>query len=188
LAAVLAVICLLAGCNGTEASAESVGEHFRTMDGFEAHIKMISDLGQSVMEYEADYTYFKEENDVFTITAPESLADISGTIAGEDAVQFCLQYDGMQLDDAMPQQQGLTPADGLYCLLADLRRGEPVQQWTERMDGQELLVLRYENENAAEKTEKQIWLTADGYRPVYAELYAAGKCVLTIQVTAYEEI
>lgn len=161
--------------------------HFAEVNGFVAHVKILSDLEQSVLEYEVDYVYNREESDTFSLTAPESLAGIGGTIAGTDSGQFSLQYDGMQLDDAMPRRTGLTPADALFCLLSDLRTEDPAQQWTEDAVGQTLLVLRYESEDGDGKIAKQVWLTNDGRQPVCAELYADGKCVLTIQVMSYEE-
>ncbi len=140
-----------------------------------------------MLEYEMDYNYNKEDADTFTITAPESLAGIGGRIAGTDNGAFSLQYDGMVLDDAMPQRTGLTPADGLFCLLSDLRNSEPEQQWTEQASGTELLVLRYAEDGTDGKIEKQVWLTENGRQLVCAELYADGKRVLTIQVMSYQE-
>ena len=144
-------------------------------------------MDKSVLAYEVDYAYNKKDVDCFTITAPDSIAGVSGTIAGTDSAQFTLQYDGASLDDAMPQRPGLTPADGLYCLLADLRSGEPAQQWTEDVQGQKLLVLRYESETDDGKIARQVWLTDDGRQPVCAEMYADDECVLTIQVISYQE-
>lgn len=180
-------VCMLAGCGRTKPDGEGVRAHFSGIEGFEAHVKMTADLGESVQEYEVDYVYSRQDNDLFTITAPESLAGISGAIAGTESARFSLQYDNMQLDDAMPQRVGLTPADGLYCLLADLRGAEPAQQWTESVSGQSLLVLRYESEDDTGGIERQVWLTADGCRPVCAEIYADGQCVLTLQMTEYKE-
>lgn len=181
------LLVMLSGCGGTAADGQSVRTHFEELAGFEAHLKILSDLEQSVLEYEVDYVYNKEDNDTFTITAPESLAGIGGTIAGTDSASFVLQYDGLALDDAMPQRTGLTPADALFCLLDDLRRAEPAQIWTESADGAKLLVLRYEQDGDDGKVEKQVWLTEPEYQPVCAELYADGERVLQIQVTAYRE-
>ena len=127
----LLLAVVLCGCGGSGADGEAVRAHFDALSGFEAHLKILSDLKQSVLEYEMDYVYNKEDVDSFTITAPESLAGIGGTIAGEDSASITLQYDGLSLDDAMPQRTGLTPADAMFCLLDDLRKGEPVQIWSE---------------------------------------------------------
>ena len=134
-----------------------------------------------------DYVYDREGNDQFAITAPESLAGIGGTIAGTDSAQFTLQYDGLSLDDAMPQRTGLTPADGLFCLLNDLRTAQPVQIWSESASGTDFLVLRYEGEDEDGTVEKQVWLSEQGMEAGYAEVYADGSRVLTIRVTAWQE-
>ena len=181
------LLLALAGCGGVPADGQAVREHFDTLAGFEAELKILSDLGQSTLEYQVDYVYNREDNDTFAITAPESLAGIGGTIAGTDNASFTLQYDGLAIDDAMPQRTGLTPADALFCLLNDLRTAEPAQLWTERADGASLLVLRYEQQDADGKVEKQVWLTEDGLQPVCAEFYADGTRVLKILVTDYRQ-
>lgn len=181
------LLAVLTGCGGAAADGTSVRTHFEELAGMEVHLKILSDLEQSILEYEEDYVYNKEDNDTFTITAPESLAGIGGTIAGTDSASFTLQYDGLALDDAMPQRKGLTPADAWFCLLDDLRRAEPTQIWTESADGVKLLVLRYEQDGEDGKVEKQVWLTEQDYQPVCAELYADGERVLQIQVTEYRE-
>ena len=182
----LLVLLMLSGC-GKPVDSSQVRAHFETLDGFTAQLKIISDLDGSVLEFESEYAYNREDADFFTITAPESVAGIGGTIAGEDSASLVLQYDGLALEHAMPQRTGLTPADALFCLLCDLRTAEPAQMWTEHTDGRALLVLRYEGETDGERVEKQVWLTEQGLQPVCAELYADGTRVLTLQVTAYQE-
>lgn len=181
------LLAALAGCGGAPADGQAVREHFTQLAGLEANLKILSDLGQSVLEYQVEYVYNKEDNDAFTITAPESLAGIGGTIAGTDSAAFTLQYDGLALDDAMPQRTGLTPADAFFCLLDDLRTGEPTQCWTERVNGEPLFVLRYAWQDEDGKTEKQVWLEEKTLRLVCAELYADGTRVLQILVTDYRE-
>ncbi len=185
---ILLLAAVLSGCSGAGADAESVRAHFDALAGFDAHLKISTDLDESVLEYEIDYEYHKEDVDSFAITAPESLAGIGGTIAGGDSASFTLQYDGLSLDDAMPQRTGLTPADAMFCLLDDLRTGEPAQIWSENVSGTDLTVLKYEQDSEDGRIEKQVWLTEQGLQPVCAELYADGERVLTIQVTAYQEI
>lgn len=181
------LLCTLCACRGNApADNETVRAYWNELPGFTAHVKILSDLGQSLLEYEVDYVYNKEGNDTFVLTAPESIAGISGAIAGEGSGEFSLQYDDTVLDDAMPQRTGLTPADGLFCLLGDLRNDVPAQQWTEQVAGQEVLVLRFESEDGTGSIAKQLWLTADGKQPVCAELYDGEKCVLTLQFMSYQ--
>lgn len=180
------LLAVLTGCGGAKADAAAVRAHYEALDGFTAQLAITAAQDDLVQEYQMEYTYSRSEPDRFTITAPESIAGIGGTIAGTDNAQFSLQYDGMQLDDAMPQRTGLTPADSLFCLLNDLRTGEPAQMWTESADGSALLVLRYTGEDADGTMEKQVWLTEDTLQPVYAELYADGSRVLTLRLTGWQ--
>lgn len=52
------LLVLLSGCGGsTAADGSTVRAHFEELSGFEAHLKILSDLEQSVLEYEVDYVY-----------------------------------------------------------------------------------------------------------------------------------
>ncbi len=53
----MALLVILSGCGGTTADGQSVRTHFEELAGFEAHLKILSDLEQSVLEYEVDYVY-----------------------------------------------------------------------------------------------------------------------------------
>ena len=86
----------------------------------------------------------------------------------------------MKMDDIDNRHTGLTKADAWFCLLNELRYDAPAQVWSEHTNGESLLVLRYEN--ADDSVEKQVWLRQSDLQPVYAELYADGTRVLTIQV------
>lgn len=177
----MAALVLLCGCGrSAEMSAEDVRAHFASLDSCTAHLKIISDLDESVLEFESDYVYNREDSDSFTLTAPESVAGIGGRISGEENGAFTLQYNDLQLDDIVPRHTGLTPADAWFCLLNDLRYTAPAQVWSEHTNGESLLVLRYEK--AGDSVEKQVWLRQSDLQPVYAELYADGARVLTIQV------
>ena len=56
------------------------------------------------------------------------------------------------------------------------------ESWRESADGTALTVLHYRSESGDETIEKLVWLREDNMQPVYAELYADGARVLTIQV------
>lgn len=174
------------GCKReTAADSETIRSYFNEMEECQAHIKITSDLGQSVLEYEIDYTYQRDGNDSFTITVPQELSGISGTIAGNGEDGCSLQYNGMELDDAMPQCTGVTPADCLFWLLSDLRSREPAQQWTERASGENLIALRYESEDKDDQIIKNVWLS-ENLQLVYAELYVNNNRLLTVQVMSYQ--
>ena len=100
----MAALVLLCGCGrSAEMSAEDVRAHFASLDNCTAHLKIISDLDESVLEFESDYVYNREDSDSFTLTAPESVAGIGGRISGEENGAFTLQYNDLQLDDIAPR-------------------------------------------------------------------------------------
>ena len=124
------------------------------------------------MAFELDYAYNKEDVDVFTITAPESVSGVSGRIAGDSEATLALQYDDLVLDDARPVRPGMTPAD---------------ESWRESADGTALTVLHYRSEIGDETIEKLVWLREDNMQPVYSELFADGTRELSIRFTSYQE-
>ena len=87
------------------------------------------------MAFELDYAYNKEDVDVFTITAPESVSGVSGRIAGDSEATLTLQYDDLVLDDARPVRPGMTPADAVFGVVCALRDTPADESWRESADG-----------------------------------------------------
>ena len=129
------------------------------------------------MAFELDYAYNKEDVDVFTITAPESVSGVSGRIAGDSEATLALQYDDLVLDDARPVRPGMTPADAVFGVVCALRDTPADESWRESADGTALTVLHYRSERLRE----------DNMQPVYAELFADGTRELSIRFTSYQE-
>ena len=98
------------------------------------------------MAFELDYAYNKEDVDVFTITAPESVSGVSGRIAGDSEATLALQYDDLVLDDARPVRPGMTPADAVFGVVCALRDTSADESWRESADGTALTVLHYRSE------------------------------------------
>lgn len=139
------------------------------------------------MAFELDYAYNKEDVDVFTITAPESVSGVSGRIAGDSEATLALQYDDLVLDDARPVRPGMTPADTVFGVVCALRDTPADESWRESADGTALTVLHYRSESGDETIEKLVWLREDNMQPVYAELFADGTRELSIRFTSYQE-
>lgn len=184
LAGILAGVWIgLTGCGREVPSETTVRDYFAALPGFSSHLAITVDLGESIQQYGLDYTYAKDANDSFTLTAPEGLQGIAGTIAGEEGAAFSLQYEGMELDAVRPVREGLSPADGLFFVISALKNAQPVQSWTETLSGQSLLVLRYED---GTDIARQVWLSENGTVPVCAEIYEGTSCVMTIQITQFQ--
>ena len=117
------------------------------------------------MAFELDYAYNKEDVDVFTITAPESVSGVSGRIAGDSEATADAVF-------------------GVVCALRDTPADESLR---ESADGTALTVLHYRSESGDETIEKLVWLREDNMQPVYAELFADGTRELSIRFTSYQE-
>lgn len=185
LAAFLPFLLLLGGCAQDQPTAETIQEHFDTLPGFTAHVKIISDFDESVLEYEVDYAYNRKGSDHLTLTAPESVRGIEAAIDGEERI--LLRYGGAELDDGTPGLQGTTPADGVYWVLRELRESEPLEIWPESVSGTPALAVRYEG--TVEDTEiiRQVWLQQGSLQPLCAEVYSDGARVLLLTFSNYQE-
>lgn len=180
-------LCLLVlcACAKQPPTPDSVRAHFEALAGFNAHVKILSDFGQSALEYELDYAYNKESSDHLTITAPASVAGIEATIAGEDS--FVLQYGGAALEDGMPDIAGVTPAGCVYWLMRELRESEPLETWSETVNDIPALVLRYESTDGDTVIMRQVWLAAESLQPLCAEIYVDGSRALQLTFSEYQE-
>lgn len=183
------VLCTLSGCaSGQEGSHldERIRKSFEELPGFTAEVKILSDLGQSTMEYSGQYAYNKEDNDRLMLKKPEALAGIVVAISGEHADNMTVQYEDTVLDAGMPMRFGATPADVIPLLLHALRTDAPQETWEETVGGVKMVAARYETEDEQGKIMRQIWLARDSLRPAYAECFADGNRVLQVFFGAYE--
>ena len=171
------VLCACGAGNGENTGSAQVQKRFSALPGASFHVEILSDLGKSTLAYQYDYAYNSKGNDTLTLTAPESLAGITATIAGEDAPALTLQYEGTVLDAPGPSKAGLTPADIVPYLFSELRSGNPTETWTERADGTTFDVLKYVREDDDGTITRQVWLK-DG-APQRAECYWNDALVLT---------
>lgn len=188
----MALLCgallVLGACSagkGENAGGAQAQKHFAALPGASFHVEILSDLGKSTLAYQYDYAYNSKGNDTLTLTAPEALAGITATIAGEEAPALTLQYEGTALDAPGPSKAGLTPADVIPYLFAELRNGSPTEIWTERADGVTLDVLKYVREDDDGTITRQVWL--NGGAPQRAECYWNDALVLTCTFDSWND-
>lgn len=150
------------------------------------HAKIFSDFGDYALEYEVDYEYNKEDNDLLTVTAPESIAGVQVEISGEQADAFTLRYAEAELPFGRDRLPGLTPADAIAGLLYDLRTGEPDEVSTETVDDQTTVRLHYETVDAEPQIARTVWLDPDTMAPVHAELYCGGEKQMALSFAQFQ--
>lgn len=152
----------------------------------QTHAKILSDFGDSALEYEVDYEYNKEDNDLLTVTAPESIAGVQVEISGVHADAFTLRYAEAELQFDGERVPGLTPADAIADLLYDLRTGEPTEVSTDTIEDVTVVRLHYETVDQDPAIAKTVWLRPDTMAPVCAELYCNGDKQLTLYFEQFQ--
>ena len=171
----LCCACVLCGCsaiNQPEQYAQAVQEKYTAAQSIQTTAQIISNLNEDTITYEINYDYTPERA-VMTVEAPESIAGIRAVITGTDVQDIQLEYEDTQLETAMPEKKGLTPADVVTYLLDDLMHHTPTQVWQE----DSLLALRYEQTDEAGTSFKEVYLTTDGMLQ-QARIYSEGKQIL----------
>lgn len=185
-----ALLVLESGCGaGTDANetAERIRQTYEALDGYTAQVKILSDLGQSTMEYGGRFEYNREGNDIFTLETPESLAGITITASGERADDLTIAFEDTAFDLGGSVRPGLTAADALPLLMDSIRSSAPLETWEETVGGVRMAAARYETEDDQGRIMRQVWFTSDSLRPSYAELYADGQRVMQVFFSQFQE-
>ena len=175
----LLILLLLCGCSAVshpEDKAAAVKEAYETAADIELVTDITSNLDEETMSYRIGYAYHKQDSGnataQMTVLAPESIAGITADITGED---FRFTYEGTELETAMPDRKGLTPADVTTYLLYDLMHQVPQQVWME----EDLLVLRYETREEAGIVVRDVSIQPDSYALKAAYIYNNGEQILS---------
>ena len=175
----LLILLLLCGCSAVshpEDKAAAVKAAYESAANIELVTDIASNLDEETMSYRIGYAYHKQDNGnataQMTVLAPESIAGIQAEITGED---FLFTYEGTELETAMPDRKGLTPADVTTYLLYDLMHQLPQQVWME----ENLLVLRYETREEAGTVVRDVSIQPDSYVLKAAHIYNNGEQILS---------
>ena len=64
-------------------------------------VKILSDFGDSALEYQVNYEYNKEDNDLLTVTAPASIEGIQVEISGDYADEFTFRSEEQLLAEGL---------------------------------------------------------------------------------------
>lgn len=169
------ILCGCSAVSNPEDVAASVREAYVNAADIEIVTDITSNLDEETITYQIGYSHHKQEGNIsaeMTVLAPESIAGIKATITGED---FVFSYEDTELETAMPDRKGLTPADVTTYLLYDLMNGVPAQVWTEN----DLLVLRYESREEAGTVVKDVYLQPDTDALTNAQIYNNGEQIMS---------
>ena len=105
-------------------------EHFSALPRAQMSVKILSNLGESALEYQVEYEYNKGDNDILTVTAPESLSGVRLTISGDTPGGFTLQYADAVLDFQMDGPAGMPSPPCSPIWRRASRPRPPPKHWT----------------------------------------------------------
>lgn len=171
---------LLCGCSAVsnpEQLAASTREAYDSAQTIELVSNITAYLNEYTMDYQIQYSYDKStQTGELEIQKPASVAGIRASVQGED---FVFSYEDAELETAMPDKKGLTPADVTTYLLDDLQTKEPKQVWQE--NGR--IAIRYEDTSEEGTVVKEVYLHPDSFALTEAHIYNNGKQIMdcTIQ-------
>lgn len=178
--ALLILLCFLSGCSGASKEIER-GMALRSKIlkasecSFDAAIT--ADYGDKLYSFSMACQADTQGNLTFTVTAPETLAGISGRVGSDGgkltfddtALQFNLMADGQ-----------VTPVSAPWVFLKTLRSGCLTSAGTE--DG--VLRLSIDDSYADDALHLDIWLDGEDL-PARAEILYGGRRILSVAVTNF---
>ena len=175
LLAAVAVLILLTGC-GSSGALERVmdlrADLLAADCGF--HAVITADYGDEVHTFSLDCTFDTAGNLAFTVTEPESIAGITGTVSREGGA---LSFDGNVLAFPLLADDQFSPVSAPWVLMQTLRGGYVTACGED--DGRIRATIRDTYEDDA--LQLDIWLDEMGL-PGEGEIFWDGRRVLTMKV------
>lgn len=136
-----------------------------------------ADNGQEFSEFSMDCTADAKGSIRFTVTAPESISGISGTLSADGGA---LTFDDMALDFGLFPEGELSPVSAPWIFLNTLRSGNLISACEE--DGR--IRLSVDDSYDEDALRLDIWLE-DSNLPVRAEVLRQGRRILTLDVRSF---
>lgn len=179
-AALLLALVLLAGCSGKEAELDRAmtlrAKLLASGCTFDAEIT--ADYGDEIYTFSVTCEGDAQGNLGFRVTAPESIADITGVIDQEGGK---LTFSDTALTFPLLADGQLSPVSGPYILLKTLRSGYLTAAG---MEG-DLLRLTIDDSYEDDALQLDIWLN-DMDQPIRAEILYDGRRILTLSVSNFQ--
>ena len=179
--AAVAALMLLAGCTGKRDELDRAMKLRATLLGClgcSFDVTVTADYGDEVYEFSMSCETGGRGDVDFTVTKPESIAGISGSIASgegkltfdDTALQFDLMADGQ-----------VTPVSGPWILMKTLLGG----YLTAANEEDDLLHLTINDSYEEDALQMEIWLNDDNV-PVCGEIFYEGRRIVTMTVENFQ--
>ena len=154
------------------------------MTAASATVKILSDIDVSALEYQGNYQYNKDGEDLLTMTAPEEISGIEIRISGDPIDGYTLRYEDTELYLALDAPSGTRPVDAASAVMQTLRSAEPDAIGEDLLDGIEAQHLSYREPDSDPAVSREIWLDAQGF-PLCAEIFINNEKQVTLFFTNF---
>ena len=174
--AVCLAFLFLTGCADSSELREGMELRSRILQSSECSFSVTiqADYGDSLSEFSMDCTADGKGNVGFTVTAPESIAGISGTLSGSGGT---LTFDGTALDFGYLAEGELSPVSSPWIFLNTLRSGNITSACKE----EEKIRLSVNDSYEEDALRLDIWLDESNL-PVFADVLCNGRRILALTV------
>lgn len=177
-------LLLLAACHsggGSEATAEEIARQIRTeylaATTAGGTMELTADYGLRVYEFTMDFTWKKDGESLFTLTAPEEVAGLTARL--EEGESY-LEYDGIRLGTGDLTGEGLTPMELIPTVMDYVLDGYMAECVLEDWGENPALRVLYRDPEgtAGQGVECTQWFETDTHALLAAELSYDGTLVL----------
>ena len=174
-------LVLLTGCTGKRDEldrAMKLRANLLGCLGCSFVVNITADYGDELYEFAMSCTSGGRGDLSFTVTQPESIAGISGTISSGEGK---LTFNDTALQFAMLADGQVTPISGPWILMKTLLGG----YLTAVNEEEELLHLTINDSYEEDALQMEIWLNGEDI-PVYAEILYDGRRIVTMTVENFQ--
>lgn len=174
--ALLLLVLLLTGCGTKKAELDKAMElraGLMASQGCAFDAVITADYGDQTQTFSVTCEADPQGNLTFTVTAPETIAGITGNVAADGGA---LTFDDKVLSFELLAQGQVTPVSGPWLLVRSLLGGN-VTACTQE-DGQ--LRLSVEDGYQEDSLHMEIWLEEDS--PKFAEVVWKDRRILTLEI------
>ena len=183
--ALMMTLCLsLTGCGGETAEKQETEElqmKFQNLSAATVEAELTCHYGDEVRTYTLRCSYTPEESTV-EVLAPEDLAGISATLAGE---ALTLQYDGILLDAGTYSGTEISPMWAVPSMLRAMGQGYPLETGREALGETECLRVTFEMTSSdGGKQYTAVWFDENGI-PLQGEITLEETVVYTAVLTQF---
>lgn len=181
LLAVLVLVFILSGCKGSNDPLDQVMMLRRDIlsgSGCSFSATITADYTDALYTFSMDCTADRQGNISFTVTGPETISQITGTVSGKGGH---LTFDDHALAFPVLADGELSPVSGPYVFLKALRGGYISASGE---DGN-LTRVSLNDSYAEDALHLDLWLGEDSL-PVQADIYWQGRRALSLQVSEFK--